>query len=350
MPTLYQITSGTEFSGATIQLGGETYTVNSDHPKYKEILTHLLAGVEDEDHLLSLVNPGISASKNMMALSDRVSYRGGKLFWDNDPIDWGVAKHIVRSIESGQGTDVWGPLVKFMENVASNPSHQSRIHLYGFIQANSITLDQDGYLILYKSVQANRRSTHSGYGIVDGVIYEHAELPNEDGSVIEIPRSMVDTDRGAACSTGLHVANYRFASTFSTVLLRVRVHPRDVVSVPADSNGQKIRVCRYTVLGAYADEVTTPIYSTTAPVDTEDAADDEDDEVTESSTDVSVDEEAEEANDEAVWYNNTISEFLAIIPKLQADGVNLRNYRNKRVSSKRRPVFDNAMRTLGLSW
>jgi hypothetical protein len=64
-------------------------------------------------------------------------------------------------------------------------------------------------------------------------------------------RSLVDDNRDVACSVGLHVGNHHYASTFlggGSKLLTVKVNPRDVVSVPSDSNDEKIRACRFTVL------------------------------------------------------------------------------------------------------
>jgi len=40
-----------------------------------------------------------------------------------------------------------------------------------------------------------------------------------------------------------------------------RVHPKDVVSVPYDSNSQKMRVCRYKVIGNYGGDM-GPIHDT----------------------------------------------------------------------------------------
>jgi hypothetical protein len=41
------------------------------------------------------------------------------------------------------------------------------------------------------------------------------------------------------------------------------VNPRDAVSVPTDSSHQKLRTCRYEVVGLYQGELKRPMYETT---------------------------------------------------------------------------------------
>ena len=65
-------------------------------------------------------------------------------------------------------------------------------------------------------------------------------------------RSQVTQDRSAACAAGLHVGNLTYINDYwsrnSDVLLAVEVDPRNLVSVPSDAGGGKIRVCEYKVL------------------------------------------------------------------------------------------------------
>ena len=75
-----------------------------------------------------------------------------------------------------------------------------------------------------------------------------------------MPRSEVAYDPGEACSVGLHVGNYKFARDYaSAALLEVHVNPRDVVSVPTDAGGHKIRVCRYKVVDLVEEKYEEPL-------------------------------------------------------------------------------------------
>jgi hypothetical protein len=55
------------------------------------------------------------------------------------------------------------------------------------------------------------------------------------------------------------VGSFDHAAGYGNTLLEVKVNPRDVVSVPSDTGGAKMRVCRYTVVqeitGKYEEAV-----------------------------------------------------------------------------------------------
>jgi hypothetical protein len=60
-------------------------------------------------------------------------------------------------------------------------------------------------------------------------------------------RDEVQDDPGKACSTGLHVGTKSFAKDFGAVVIEVKIDPADVVSVPHESGGQKLRCAKYEV-------------------------------------------------------------------------------------------------------
>lgn len=69
----------------------------------------------------------------------------------------------------------------------------------------------------------------------------------EIGVEQRIPREAVDPDRSRECSYGLHVGNMEYVASFSgTVTLAVVIDPADVIAIPRDYNGTKMRVCAYT--------------------------------------------------------------------------------------------------------
>jgi hypothetical protein len=246
----YQISSGEDTSGATILFSdGEVINVTSTHPSYAQIVKLLIEGTDDEESLLALTLPALTAGKSLNRLSERVIYDTGTIYFDGDPIDASIANHIVNIIQEGGNENSYGALVKFLEKLYQNPSEASRNSLYDFLVRNSFTITPDGDFLAYKGVNADGRSINSGYGIVDGVVHQNARLLNNVGSTLEMPRLKVDDDTGVGCSTGLHAGTYNYAKNFARgMLLLVKINPRDVVSVPKDCNFQKIRTCRYVVL------------------------------------------------------------------------------------------------------
>ena len=117
-------------------------------------------------------------------------------------------------------------------------------------------------IVGYKGIADDGASVSSGTQVVrvDGV--EHTgRIPNPVGALIEMDRIDVDANRNNTCSNGLHVGTYSYASRFGAVLVRVLVDPCDIVEVPRDQGGRKMRVCRYRVIEVRDDEITEPVWS-----------------------------------------------------------------------------------------
>ena len=237
---------------------GQVTPITDEHPGFENILTALTDGSADSK-IKGLLDPANAIYGKVSTLSERVRLVGGTLTFDGDPIDGPIADFIVNIVQTSDNTDSYQAWINFLEKLGTNPSEESKSHLFKFMTAHGITVTKDGDIVLYKGVNADGTSVHAGPGIVNGEAM-NGHLPNEVGSTLEIPRSKVDTNRGVACSTGLHAGTHRYASSFAPRLLTVVINPRDVVSVPSDSNDEKVRVSRYTVLEiaptvAYAEPV-----------------------------------------------------------------------------------------------
>jgi hypothetical protein len=249
----YQIVTHNE--NETLSIIGERVqtTVPPTHPNYATLVEYLQGSEEhDEEHVERLLDLAYGASQRMYEISERVRLVNGTLYFDGDMLDNVLSRHIVRMVR--EGDDAWEGLVRFMENLAQNPSRQSRLHLFKWLNFADFTITREGMFIAYKGVTATNEnlSSHAGSGaIVNGVPVDgYRQVPNPIGGVIEMPRSMVDPERSQTCSVGLHVGSYEYAKGFGERLLTVEVNPRDVVSVPHDESDQKMRVCRYKVIQA----------------------------------------------------------------------------------------------------
>lgn len=135
------------------------------------------------------------------------------------------------------------PLEKFWKNIQENPSEESKEHLYLFLEANMMPITDDGCFLAYKRVTRNNKGN-----LVDT---RTKTFDNSIGKIVEMPRDQVDSRRDVTCSHGLHVAAYHYANKeySGSDLLEVKVNPRDVVAVPNDYRNEKMRVCRYEVIG-----------------------------------------------------------------------------------------------------
>lgn len=160
-------------------------------------------------------------------------------------------------------------LIKFWNNCLANPDKRAQTDLYAFLEHNGIPVTSDGCFIGYRSVRrladGNLVDAHTG------------KFNNNVGAVCEIPRSECDSDPNRTCSRGLHVAALEYAKSFSQVLIEVKVNPKDVVAIPTDYNGQKMRVCKFEVMAINAETasqgtaITRPLYDPKADAKTDDS-------------------------------------------------------------------------------
>lgn len=261
----FKITGQNDTATVSAVLNGTLYVADSSHVNFDNIVDALLNDDSDETTVAEMFDVESAIAKQFEVLSDRVSFKRGKVYFDGDEVHSVLADQISRLVSDGEPV---GPLVLFMENVYQNPNEHSREQLFGWLDKRNFAITEDGHFLAYKSVYSGYagsdndyeyRSVSGGRAVVDGTEYE-GQIPQGIGSVVTMPRSEVQHDPSVGCHTGLHAGTIGYASTFSgdTVLL-VKINPRDVVSVPTDCNYEKIRTCRYEVLSVSEGEVTRSV-------------------------------------------------------------------------------------------
>lgn len=275
----YQITRSEDLTESVVVSldTGQMLTASSTHPNYRRIVGLLVsersnrgtATPEDlsdyefeeqalQQKLIDLFDASIAIGTKFDKLSERVRVAGGTVFFDGVPVNTVLAEQILKFHKAGLP---FMPLVNFFEKIAQNPNPHSQETAYNWLQAQgNFTITDDGDLIAYKGLRADRTSVTAGPGIVDGVYY-NGHLPNEVGSVVEMARDKVNHDPMQGCSVGLHAGTFGYASTFGHgICSKVQINPRDIVSVPTDCGAQKMRVCRYLVLENTEVVIDTPLY------------------------------------------------------------------------------------------
>ncbi len=258
----YRLTNDQGTESLILHGDGVSTAVPSSHPRFAELVEYLRSRRDhDSQHVRSLLDAGGALAARLRRLSERVAFDGTHLRFDGDVIDTSLSRHIIRMMRGGD--ESYARWVRFLENLAANPSPLSRIHLFTWLDGRDFAITPDGHLLGYKGVQADQHnsSIHAGTALVNGT-WHHGHIPNPPGAIVEMPRNQVTADRDAACAGGLHVGTHAYASGYGRRLLLVAVNPRDVVSVPRDCNYQKLRCCRYTVLAVHdrPGPVTTPSY------------------------------------------------------------------------------------------
>lgn len=229
----------------TVVIDGRMYVADDQHSEFEDIVELVLAG---DESVVNKFDASHRAAAQFEKITERISVANSRVYVDGDEIDDIYAEQIVRFLD--EGVDDWEPLVNFLDKVYTNTDEHTRKNLSRWLNATGgFTITEDGNIVGYKGLSEQRTSIHSGPGIVDGVAM-NGHLPNEDGSVVEMARSQVEHNPAVGCSVGLHVGTWDYARSFGRIVVEVEVNPRDVVSVPTDCNGQKMRVSRYTVVRA----------------------------------------------------------------------------------------------------
>lgn len=232
-------------STVTMVSQGQITTIDDSHPFFGRIVDALVEGGDPTDWL------DFSASVTDL---DGFNDEGDGISWgDGEPVGEPLTVTYTRYVVEGRDTS---NLPRFMERLAKNPSAHARKTLWEWLGVQGLNIDTEGYIIGYKGVQRLDEdgyafeSSSSGRATVDGD-EKIGQIPQNVGSVVEMPRTEVMDDPNSNCAEGLHVGTYDYATGFGPVTLEVRVDPADVVSVPTGCAGWKIRCCKYKVLAVH---------------------------------------------------------------------------------------------------
>lgn len=247
MSTNYAITIDDDGNGAIVVTeDGQVHTITSDDPRFPAYLDAAIAG-----RSLAEITTAAPDVTPLTELSERVYVSADRIEFDGEPVHDALARTIQRYWLEGRP---YGGLVKFMERLSLNSCEHSRESLWRWVSDRDLEINAQGLIVAYKGVNADLTSVHSGPALVDDVPFE-GHVPNQAGSVISMERSKVQHDPNVACGFGLHVGTKGYAQSFGTVLLTVLVDPVDVVSVPTDCGGEKMRCCRYEIIDVHDPSV-----------------------------------------------------------------------------------------------
>ncbi len=227
---------------------GDHQIFSSEHPEFVRIVT----GVE-EGLTLTEIRASLPEAEAIKRLSDFISLDRSEdritIHYKGKPVHSVLSDTITRYYNEGRPFE---GLVKFMERLEENPSLHSRDQLYAWAKTAGLQINDDGYIVAYRSVGSAPEylSEHAGGAFVDGGWIE-GKIPNRVGTTISMDRRDVSDDFTVECSHGLHVGTLGFAKSFvGSVLIVCFVDPADVVSVPKRDHS-KMRTCRYTIDSIY---------------------------------------------------------------------------------------------------
>jgi hypothetical protein len=209
-----------------VSFNGEHHSIAKDDSRYSTVLNAIRTNQLDD--IPNLVN----TSKHLSGING-VEVRAGLVYLNGKPVSDAISEKIIRFKTDNLPFDY---LIKFAEKLELNPSFNSKQMLYKFLEHNGHPITKNGNFIAYRGVTVDFKDVHT------------RKFDNSVGSVCEMKRELVDDNPNNTCSHGLHVACHDYAKGFGSKTIEVEVDPRDVVCVPTDYNGTKMRVCKFKVV------------------------------------------------------------------------------------------------------
>lgn len=225
-------------SSITLHYDGKTKVIAEGDERFSKVIAAIQA--KDLDSIPGIVDVEAALAKQGLNVEDGLVVVQG----ESMPPELNA-----RILDYQKNNIPFTSLLKFWNNLKQNPSFNSRQQLFKFLENKGHSITEDGNFIGYRGVTEDFKDKHS------------RTFDNSPGKVCEMPRANVDDNPENTCSTGLHVGGYEYAKDFGAngKLVIVKVNPRDVVAVPNDYNGQKMRVCRFEVLKETTEFLQAPV-------------------------------------------------------------------------------------------
>ena len=252
----------------TVVLDGERHSINAGNGMFSKALEAYK--VNDWDAFIGCVNPTIRL-KSLYASYEGIEVKDGNLYVFDEPVHSTLANRVLSFLEAGLDCV---HLFKFILKLNLNPSKRAVDELYTFLEHRALPITDNGNFLAYKAVREDYTDKYTG------------KFLNTIDAVLEMPRNKVDDDKNVGCSYGFHAGTVEYAKDFmgrEGHLMIVEINPADVVSIPTDCQFQKLRTCKYKVVGEYEIDLTDPLYASRFETDQDGDVDlwddDSDDEV-----------------------------------------------------------------------
>ena len=299
---------------------GKSYTIGKEHPNYDGIKQAI-----KDDNLSQLIALADIPKGVTSFTKGQVQVKDGVVYYGDEALHNTLTDRILALMREGFPFE---PMLRFLENLMENPAMSAVNELYTFLDHQHLPITEDGCFLGYKRVRDDWTDIYSG------------KLDNHVGKKVTMPRNKVDDNRSVGCSKGLHVGCISYVKGYSGSgcdggghVVIVKVNPKDVVSVPSDSNGEKLRCCEYEVIGVYEGDLDKALYTATgqpATAITQDNpvtqnnpgnhfVEDEDEDEDDDSWDEDYDDEDEEDDDEDEDYEDEDEEDILPPPPAVTD-------------------------------
>lgn len=232
--------STTDGLTVNVSWNGSQKTVARSETHFQSVFQALLTSGPKAAYLLLLGKKHV-IDKLFGKNNPDIFYSGGKVYYKTVELDFKTVNAAIHRYATEGNEAQMARLLNFLDKLILNPSTSAITTLYNFISHNNIELTDDGDILAFKAVTEDLKDIYT------------KTISNQPGEVVSMPRELVVEDPNQTCSAGLHVCSWAYLTESGFVsggarYLKVRVNPKDVVSVPTDYKGTKMRCCEYKVI------------------------------------------------------------------------------------------------------
>lgn len=217
---------------------GVSNTVKAGATNYLGLRKALLAEDWDEaiKHMTIKKSIGNWGERLKKLTKGKFEVRDGEAYFNGSKLPAGMSERINKMAAKGEDPII---IFQFWERLKKNPSFRSVNQLWSFLEHGNIPIVKGGFFLAYKGVTENLKDMHS------------RTFDNSPGVTNEMPRNEISDDPNIPCHEGFHVGALPYASQFGKRMVICKIDPEHVVCVPYDSSSEKVRVCKYEVIGLY---------------------------------------------------------------------------------------------------
>lgn len=238
----------------TVVINGESLTVRAQDSQDSFDKALAAYKAQDWDALYTAMRP----VKAYCSKVDGVVVTEKGVFLNDEPVHNTIATRIMEFAMSGLDHQ---PLCRFLAKLTLNPSRRAVKELYTFLEHRNLPITDNGNFLAYKGLRGDYYSVHTGTSKLIQGKSVNGKIFNGIGEVIEMKRNDVDDDKDKGCSYGLHAGTMEYATSWAQgKCVIVEINPSDVVSIPTDCNFQKLRTCKYKVVGEFESALSNPCY------------------------------------------------------------------------------------------
>lgn len=236
----------------TVVVDNKSYTFDATHPEYMGLVECVKTG--DSVDFVELIDRG-TVIENWS--DGEFKFTDGVLLYRDEQIAEPITNRIIEMIKNNFD---YKPMLNFLERLYSNVSNRAITEFYNWIEHKHLPITPEGYILGYKAVAVyNGEDTTDKMGKVitkGDLVDKHTgrSYRNNVGDSPSMMRWKVDDNCNNGCSNGLHVGSIEYVQSYGSSDDKVvicKIDPANIVSIPSDSNFQKVRCTGYEVVALY---------------------------------------------------------------------------------------------------